>query len=152
MEWHQIGMTSEDAQYLQTRQLSEQQISSIYGVPLFLLNVTEKSTTWGTGLEQISRGFLRFTIAPRLSRHEQTLNRELLLPEEKGRLFFEFDTTQFALGDFKERMDGYAVGVTNGLMSPNEARSLEGMNPREGGDEYWQPLNMAGSENAEATN
>ena len=141
-------MSNDDAQFLQSRQLSEQQLASIFGVPLFLLNSTEKSTTWGTGLEQISRGYLRFTLAPRLNRNEQTLSRELLTPEEQTRFYFQFDTSRFSLGDFKERMEAYGHAIQNGVFNPDEAREREGYNPRDDGEggEYWKPLNMAGNE------
>lgn len=139
------GMTNEDSQFLETRRFQKQDIAAVFGVPLFLLNDTEKSTTWGSGLEQITKGYVRFTLAPRLSRIEQTLNRELLLPQERGEYFFKFNTDQFSLGEFKERMEGYKIGIEGGVINPNEARSKEGMNARDGGDEYRQPMNI-GSE------
>lgn len=138
-----LAMTSEDAQYLESRKFQKQEIASIFGVPLFLINETEKSTTWGSGLEQVSKGFLRYTLAPRLSRICQTLKRELLTPDERINHFFRFNTDEFSLGDFKERMEGYAKSIEAGILNPNEVREREGMNPREGGDEYRIPLNTA---------
>lgn len=137
-----IGMTSEDAQFLETRRFQKQEIASLYGIPLFLLNDTEKSTTWGTGLEQISKAFVRYTLAPRLSRLAQTLNRELIPSKERRVTRFVFNTDAFTLGEFKERMEGYKVAIDAGVLNPNEAREEEGRNAREGGDEYRQPLNI----------
>lgn len=136
------AMTNEDSQFLETRRFQKQDIAAIFGVPLFLLNDTEKSTTWGSGLEQITKGYVRYTLGPRISRIAQTLNRELLTPQERRNHTFCFNTDQFTLGEFKERMEGYSVGIQSGVINPNEARAKEGMNSREGGDDYRQPMNI----------
>jgi len=137
------GMTAADAQYLESRRFQKQDIASIFGVPLFLLNDTEKSTTWGTGLEQLSRSFVRFSLNPRLNRLSQTLNRELTPKGEALKTRFVFDTDNFTLGEFKERMDGYRSGIESGVLNPNECRDIEGRSPREGGDEFRIPMNTA---------
>jgi len=136
------GLSAVDAQYIESRRMQKQEIASIFGVPLFLLNDTEKSTTWGTGLEQLSRSFVRFSLNPRLNRLGQTLIRELVPEKQRLRTRIIFDTDQFTLGEFKERMDGYKSGIEAGVISPNEAREVEGRNPREGGDDYRKPLNI----------
>jgi HK97 family phage portal protein len=135
-------MSATDMQYIESRRLQKQEIASIFGVPLFLLNDTEKSTTWGTGLEQLSRSFVRFSLNPRLSRLGQTLIRELIPQRERLSTKIVFDTDQFTLGEFKERMDGYKSGIEAGVLNPNEAREIEGRNPRDGGSEYRKPLNI----------
>lgn len=136
------GMSAVDAQYIESRRLQKQEIAAIFGVPLFLINDTEKSTTWGTGLEQLSRSFVRFSLNPRLNRLGQTLIRELIPERERATTKIVFDTDQFTLGEFKERMDGYKSGIESGVLSPNECREIEGRNPRAGGDDYRQPLNI----------
>lgn len=137
-----IGMTLSDAQYIDSRRMQKQEIAMLYGVPMFLLNDTEKSTTWGTGLEQISKAFVRYTLNPRLSRISACLHRNLLKSAEQREYRFVFDTDSFTLGDFKERMDGYRSGIEAGVINPNEAREMEGRSPRQGGDEYRQPANI----------
>lgn len=131
------AMTNEDAQFLETRRFQKQEIASIFGVPMFLLNDTEKSTTWGTGLEQLSRAFVAYTLRPRVTRLQQSLKRELLNRNERRRFEFKFDTDAFAMGDLANRFNAYSTGINSGILSPNEAREREGMNPREGGDEYF---------------
>lgn len=142
MKVSSIAMTSEDAQFIESRKFSKQEIASIFGVPLFLLNETEKSTTWGTGLEQISKAFVRYTLRPRLSRIEQTLRREFLAGPDRRNHEYAFTTDDFTLADFKTRMEGYAKGIEAGVINPDEARATERMNPRPGGDQYRQPANM----------
>lgn len=136
-----VAMNNEDAQFIELAQLTTAQIAGLFGVPLFMVNQAEKSTTWGSGMEQIGRAFVNYTLKPRLSRLTQTMQRELLLPAERRDHFFAFDTDEFVMGDFLQRMQGYDKGITAGVLSPNEAREWENLNPRDGGDEYRIPLN-----------
>ena len=136
------GISLVDAQYIETRKMQKAEIASIFGVPMFLLNDTEKSTTWGSGLEQISRSFLRFSLNPRLNRIKQTLHRELIMPGAKRTTRIMFDTDQFTLGEFKDRMESYKTGIESGVLTANDALDLEGRNPREDGDKYKMPLNI----------
>jgi len=53
-----------------------------------------------------------------------------------------FDTDQFTLGEFKERMEGYRSAIESGVLNPNECREIEGRNRRDRGDEYRQPMNI----------
>lgn len=135
------GMSATDAQYIESRKMQKQEIASVFGVPLFLLNDTEKSTTWGTGLEQISRSFVRFSLNPRLNRTSQTLVREFIPSEKRRSTRIIFDTDQFTLGEFKQRMEGYRSGIDSGVLNPNECREIEGRQPRDGGEEYRIPMN-----------
>ncbi|RLB67687.1 MAG: hypothetical protein DRH08_03050 [Deltaproteobacteria bacterium] len=136
------GVSQTDAQYIESRKMQKQEIASLFGVPLFLLNDTEKTTTWGTGLEQMSRSFIRFSLSPRLNRLGQTLVRELIPENDRQNTRVLFDTDQFTLGEFKDRMDGYRSGIETGVLNPNECREVEGRNPREGGEDYRQPANI----------
>lgn len=136
MTVEKLGMTLEDAQFLDSRRFSKQEIAGLFGVPMFLLNDTEKSTTWGSGLEQIGRAFLNFSLGPRLDRICDTLARELLNDKERRDHVFAFDTDQITLGDFASRMSGYKTAIAARVMKPNEARRRENMNPYPGGDEF----------------
>jgi len=137
-----VAMSNSDAQYLEVRQYQKQEIASAFGVPLFILNDTAKATTWGTGLEQQLRAFLTISLQPRLCRAAQTFARELLPPAERMRTRFVWDTDMLARGDFKDRMVGYKTGIEAGVLNPNESREREGLNPRDGGEDYRQPLNI----------
>lgn len=143
------GVSAVDAQYIESRKLQKEEIATIFLVPVFLLNSTE-NTTWGSGLEQISRSFARFSLNPRLNRLSQTLVRELVPENARHRTRIVFDTDQFTLGEFKDRMDGYRAAIESGVLNPNECRDIESRNPREGGEDYRIPVNIAieGEENA----
>lgn len=136
------GISAVDAQYIESRKMQKEEIATMFLVPVFLLNSTE-NTTWGSGLEQISRSFVRFSLNPRLNRLSQTLVRELVPENARHKTRIVFDTDEFTLGDFKDRMDGYRSAIESGVLNPNECRSIEKRNPREGGEDYKQPVNIA---------
>ncbi len=140
-----MGMTNNDTQWLEARKLSKSEIATIFGIPDFMLNSTEKSTTWGSGLEQLSRAFVRYTLQPRMSRIRQTYRRDLLTDAERGRMRFRHDTDAMTMGDYESRMTGHSTAINAGILNPDEAREKEGMNARADGEggEYWKPLNMA---------
>lgn len=135
------GISAVDAQYIESRRMQKEEIATMFLVPLFLLNSTD-NTTWGSGLEQISRSFVRFSLNPRLSRLAQCLIRELVAEKDRGKTRVVFDTDQFTLGDFKDRMDGYRSGIESGVLNPDECREIENRNPRKDGDKYRKPINI----------
>lgn len=136
------GISAVDAQYIETRKMQKEEIATIFLVPLFVLNSTE-NTTWGSGLEQIFKAFVRISLNPRMNRISQTLVRELVPEKSRHKTRIKFDTQQFTLGEFKDRMDGYRAAIESGVYNPDECREVEGKNPREGGDKYRQPVNIA---------
>ena len=146
-----LGMNNNDSQWIDARKLSKSEIATIFGIPDFMLNSTDKSTTWGSGLEQLSRSFVRFTLQPRMSRIAQTLNHSLLADNEQQNTRFVFDTDQMTMGEFESRMTGYSTAIQAGVLNANEAREIEGRNPREGGEEYLKPMNMQGQNDAETS-
>ncbi|MCP3669089.1 MAG: phage portal protein, partial [Gammaproteobacteria bacterium] len=137
-----VGVPPEEAQFLETRKFQVEDIARIYGVPLHMLSSTEKSTSWGTGLEQQNLGFLVHTLRPWLVAWEQELNRKLLLPSEREKYNIEFKLDALLRGDTKSRYEGYSIGRQWGWLSVNDIRELENMDRIDGGDAYLVPLNM----------
>jgi len=138
-----IGATNEDSQVIESYQLAVQRIARIWGVPQHLIGAQEKTTSWGTGIEQLSLGYLVYFMRPKFVRWEQALNAALMSSEMRRRFYFEFNADGLLRGDFKSRMDGYAVLIQWGLASINEIRQLMNLVPVEGGEERMHPLNMA---------
>lgn len=134
MKFQAISMTPEDAQFLQTRSFHVEEICRWFRVPPFMVGHTEKTTSWGTGLEQQMIGFLTFGLRPYLSRIEQAIKRSLIVPEERRRLTPEFKVEGLLRADSKARADFYATMVQNGIMDRNEVRRLENLPPRPGAD------------------
>lgn len=138
-----LGMTSEDAQYIETRQFSRTELEMFLGVPGFMLGDTEKSTSWGTGLEQQRTGFVAYTLEDYFTAWEETITRDLL-PDES--LFVRFNRNAVVRGDLKTRWEAYVQALQWGVFSPNKVLELEDENPREGGDIYYPPPNTAGKQ------
>jgi HK97 family phage portal protein len=143
MTWQQIGIPPEDAQFLQTRSFQVEEIARFYRVPLVLLQHTEKSTSWGTGIEQFMIAFIVHTIRPWLVRWEQAIQRNLFLYGERDTYFAEFLVDGLLRGDVESRYRAYATARQWGWLSANDIRELENMNPIPGGDIYLSPMNMA---------
>ncbi|MDP6709415.1 MAG: phage portal protein [Alphaproteobacteria bacterium] len=143
MEFEPIGMSNDDAQYLELQQFGVEEIARIFGVPLVLLQSIQKTTSWGSGVEQIMIAFVRFSLGQWARRWEHRLNRSLLTAEGRRRHVIGFEFKELLRGDSKARAEFYRVMFGIGAMSPNDIRRSDDMPEREGGDEYFVPLNMA---------
>jgi HK97 family phage portal protein len=140
MTYMPITLSPEQAQFLQTRQFQIQEICRLYGVPSHLLNDTSNSTSWGSGLEEQSIGFVRWTLSPWLERVEASLQR--LLPGAANGDFLKFNLDGLMRGNTTARYQAYSSALQNGWLSVNEVRAMEDRAPVQGGDQYLQPLNM----------
>ena len=146
-----LAMTAEDAQWIEARQFSRIDIAMFMGVPPSMLGDNSGSdSNWGTGLEQKSRGFVAYTLEDHLTCWEETIGRDLI-PENEPDLYARFNRAGLVKGDLAARWAAYTQGLMWGIYSPNEVRTMEDENPREGGDVYYPPPNTAGTA-AGATN
>lgn len=132
----QTTIPPEDAQFLGSREFQIAEIARIYRVPLHMLQSHEKSTSWGSGIEEMTLGFVHFTLMPWLVRWEQELNRKLFTASErKEGLFVKFNVTALLRGDAASRSAFYKEGIDSGWLLKNEAREKEDLNPIEGLDD-----------------
>ena len=115
----------EDAQYLQTRAFQRTEVYMMYGVLPHMMGDTEKSTSWGTGIEQQTIGFYTFTLAPSLEMTEQEMNLRLL----NSGLFIEHNVDGLLRGDAKTRAEVNHVKRNDGVINADEWRALENQNP-----------------------
>ena len=143
MDYARIAMTAEDAQWLEARKFSRTDIAMFFGVPPHMIGDTEKSTSWGTGIEQQSIGFVAYTLEDHLTMWEEAINRDLIGADDN--LYARFNRAALVKGDIKARWDAYVKGLQWGVYSPNEIRALEDQNPRDGGDVFYPPPNTAGA-------
>lgn len=133
--WAQITISPEDAQMLESRAFSVEEICRFFGVPPFMIGHTEKSTSWGTGLEQQTLGFLKFSLRHRLRRVEQALEKQLFTPADRTQgMRIEFNLEGLLRADSKGRSAFYREMTQIGAMTINEVRALENLPPVEGGD------------------
>lgn len=142
MSTEQLAMTSEDAQWIESRKFSRTDIAMFFGVPPHMIGDTEKSSSWGTGIEVQTQGFVTFSAEDDLTTWEETINRDLI-PEDSD-LYAKFNRASLVKGDIKARWGAYVNGLQWGVYSPNEVRAMEDMNPRDDGDVYYPPPNTAG--------
>ena len=144
LQYQAISMPNSDAQFLETRKFQIEEICRIFQVPPHMVADLSKSSF--SNIENQS-------IRPWLVRIEQAMNKKLFLESEKGKYFVSFNASALMRGDYKSRMDGYAIGIQNGFFSVNDVRKMENMDPiseEDGGDLYlvngnMLPLKMAGA-------
>lgn len=139
-----ISLSSRDAQLIESRQFQTEDVARAFGVPPFMIGHTEKTTSWGSGVETMGRGYLIFTLQPHITRFEQELNRKLF---RKAGKFFEFQVDGLARADMKSRNDAYrqAIGGSQGpgWLTINEVRKFENLPPIEGGEKLYVQMDKA---------
>jgi HK97 family phage portal protein len=135
--------TNKDSQLLELRSFQVEDIARLYGVPPHLIGLTEKQTSWGTGVEQMAIGFLEFNLLDWLVMWETATKRDLLNEQMDVNTFAEHLVDSLLRADLKTRMDAYAIAIQNGILSRNDARRKENLTPYEGGDEFLYPSNMS---------
>lgn len=132
-----LTMTSDDAQWLESRKFSRSEIAGILRIPPHMVGDLERSTF--SNIEHQGLEFVVHSLRPWLVRWEQALQRDLIKNSE---LFARFNVDGLVRGDLKSRYEAYAIGRNWGWLSVNDIRDREDMNPVEEGDEYLRPLNM----------
>ena len=143
MKYQPIGISPEQAQFLETRKFQINEIARIFRVPPHMVGDLEKSSF--SNIEQQSLEFVKYTLDPWVIRWEQAISRALLRPDEKKLYFAKFNVDGLLRGDYVSRMNGYATARQNGWMSANDIRELENLDripPELGGDLYLINGNM----------
>ena len=135
MKFQAISINPEDAQMLESRAFSVEEICRFFGVPPHMVGHTEKTTSWGTGLEQQTLGFQKFTLRRRLKRIEQALEKQLLTARDRSEgIAIEFNLEGLLRADSAARSKFYGDMSRIGAMTINEIRALENLPPVQGGD------------------
>ena len=151
MKYTPIGISPEQAQFLETRKFQINEIARIFRVPPHMVGDLEKSSF--SNIEQQSLEFVKYTLDPWVIRWEQSIQRTLLSKDEKSVYFVKFNLEGLLRGDYQSRMNGYAIGRQNGWMSANDIRELENLDripAEDGGDLYLINGNMLPLKNAGA--
>ena len=125
MKYQPIGISPEQAQFLETRKFQINEIARIFRIPPHMIGDLEKSSF--SNIEQQSLEFVKYTLDPWVVRWEQTLQRLLFTPDEKRNYFIKFNVDGLLRGDYQSRMNGYATGRQNGWLSANDIRELENL-------------------------
>lgn len=129
-----IGVSPQDAETMAARKFQVSELARFFGVPPHMVGDVEKSTSWGTGIEQQNLGFLQYTLSPYLNRWEYAIERWLLKPDQVGRLHAEHNLEGLLRGDSTARANYLKTNVDAGLLTVNEGRRLDNRPPLPGGD------------------
>ena len=135
LTFHELSITPEDAQMLDSRKFSGEEICRIFGVPPAMVGYGDKSSNWGTGKEVDVLGFIKFNLRDRIKRVEQALTKQLLsAADRRNGVSVSFNLDALLRADTEARFRSYEVGIRMGIYTRNEVRALENMGPIEGGD------------------
>lgn len=122
-------LSAVDAQFLESRTFSIDEVGRWFGLPPHLLGLTEKSTSWGQGIAEQNRGLARYTLTPWTSRFEERMTR--LLPSARSA---EFDYAAFVKPSPEDEINLLIAQVNSGLLTLNEARQIRNMPPVDTGN------------------
>ncbi len=150
LEFQSITMPFEDAQLLETRQFQVEEIARIFGVPPFMIGHNEKTTSWGSGVEAMGTGFVRYTLRTHLHAFTNEINRKFFRQVTK---FAEFDTTELERADTETLFNAFSVAIGGqgkpGFMTESEIRRKLNLPELEGGDQIERGITV-GTEQPEA--
>lgn len=131
MDIKPITINAVDAQLLETRQQSVEDIARIMGVPPHMIGKTDASTSWGSGIEQMSIGFTRYTLTRHLDPARQEINRKCW-PRSSGR-YGEHNLDALLEGDSKTQSEYLSKALggpgSQGWMTVNQVRRMKNMPP-----------------------
>lgn len=136
-----ISMSQKDADFILNRKMTVEQISSIFGVPLHMIASLDRATF--NNVEHLAIEYVEHSIRPRIKRREAELNDKLFTEREKDEGYFiRYNIESLLRGDTGARVEKYRQLFNIGVLSPNDIRKFENMNPIPEGDRYYIPLNM----------
>jgi HK97 family phage portal protein len=139
MKWEAMQVNLADMQFLESRKFQIAELARILRIPPHMLGDLDRATF--SNIEHQSQEFISSSIGPWVKRIEETMNVFFFGLDENQ--YFEFNMDAFLRGDTLSRYNAYQIAVTNGIMTQNECREKENLNPLEGGDELMTPLNMS---------
>lgn len=150
MKWQQISMSAEDAQFIESRKYNRSEIAGIYGVPAHMIGDLEKATF--SNIEHQSLQYVIHSLLPWITRFEQSIVRDLLLPSERGIYYPKFNVKGLLRGDSTARGNFYQQMFNVGAYSPNQILALEDENPVADGENHFVNSASITLENAKNAN
>lgn len=130
-DYQQISLSSEDSELTLTRKMQRSAIAAAYRIPLYKLN--EMDGAKYRNMEQSALEYVKWTLLPYLESIEQAMWKKLLTKQQQKEVYFEHKAENALRGDSKTRYESYALSIANGIMSPDDARRLENLPPRDDG-------------------
>lgn len=137
-KFQQLSIPPGDAQFIESRKFQITEVARMFGIPPHMLSDTERTTSWGTGIEQQSIGFVVYTLRPWLTRVEQRVTKML----QPANVFASYSVEGLLRGDSAQRAAFYKSLWELGVLSTNDIRTLENWGPVDKGDVRYRPLNF----------
>lgn len=124
-----LDISPVDLELMAARRMDKAEICEALGVPPIIIGDSEKTSSWGTGVEQVTLGWVRFSVQPMLARWEEEMNRKLF---RRAGQFVEFSLEALLRGDSKAQSEAFRAaiggpGTGNGYMTVNEIRKLKNL-------------------------
>lgn len=137
---NELNISPVDMQLIEARRFEREDICQALGVPPIIIGDSDKASSWGTGIEQITLGFVKFTVKPMLKRWQEELNRKLF---RNAGQFIEFELDALLTGDSKAQNEAFKTalggpGSGDAYMTVNEVRRIKNLPWVEGGDELFK--------------
>lgn len=139
VEMERLSLSPQEAQYIESRTFSAEEIARIFGVPSSMIGAKDAGKT---SVEQEYQDFYARTLMAYCKNIEQELNRKLLQEIDKPNYYYKFNFNSLLRASANDRADFYNKGIRGGWLSPNEARAFEDANGFEGGDTYYAEGNL----------
>jgi HK97 family phage portal protein len=140
-----VPVEHDKAQFIETRKHQRTVIAGAFGVPPHLVGDLEQAHY--NNVEQQDKDFTVNVVLPVAQAFEAAMERDLLTREDRAAgIIIRFNLDSVLRADFKSRQEGLRLQRESGVISANEWREMEGMNPlspEDGGDDYIRPMNMA---------
>ncbi len=145
-KYHQLTIPMEDAQLIASREFQVDDIARVFRVPSTLINSYGRAT-WSNASE-MDLSFMKYSLRPMVKRFEMELESKLL-GSELGDINIRFNMDGILRADTASRATYYSTMKTSKIMTTNEIRALENMNPIEGGDILENPATSTDKTNEE---
>lgn len=142
-KFHQLTIPNDNAQFIESRKFQIEEVARLFGVPLHKIAMLDKATN--NNIEHQGIEYVQDCLEPRCTQWEQEARRILLTERERTKMFFKFNLSKLMRGDTKTRAEYYNIMRQNGVMSANDIRESEDLDPipeEKGGDEYLVNGNM----------
>ena len=139
-KYQRISISPDEAQFIETRKFQAEEICRIFSVPPSLVQLPSQTTY--NNVEQQNLMFARHTIVPWTQRIEQEVDRKLIPAFQRPEIYTKFRLVDLQRGDTTARANYFTQMLNSGVLSINEVRAEEELNPVEGGDVHTVQVNQ----------
>ena len=125
VEMERLSLSPQEAQYIESRSFSAEEIARIFGVPASMIGAKDGIKS---SVEQEYQDFYARTLIAYCKNIEQELQRKILQEIDKPNYYFKFNFNSLLRASANDRADFYNKGIRGGWLSPNEALAFENAN------------------------